>query len=442
MSSALSIALSALQAQSEAIDTTGNNLANMNTTGFKASTADFEDLISQYLGVGSGMQVGTGVARPINQQLFTQGPLQSSSSPLATAIQGNGFFIVNDPSSGAQLFTRDGNFKLSSTGVLQTQTGETVQGWVVSPNGTINTNTAPGNIVLPMGAVLPPQTTQNMSLSANLDAATPVGNSWSTTMQVVDSLGQTHTLTFTFTNVSGEPVGASTYPANTWQYQVSIPNSDIGVAPPGGSTPLNNGTGTITFDNNGLIQDLNGVAFGAGNSSIALSLPAGDSLADSATLGDSVSHQINWSLMDANGNGLITQFGTASGQSASQQDGSQAAQLVSVAIQNGGQIVATFSNGKQMVEAQLALASIQNPDSLVNVGNNNYSVTAATATPAIGLPQTGGRGQILGGQLEGSNVDMATEFTNLITYQSAYQASSRVITTVDQMTQDLMNLIR
>ncbi|MGH9440577.1 MAG: flagellar hook-basal body complex protein, partial [Terriglobia bacterium] len=104
MSSALSIALSALQAQSEGIDTTGNNLANMNTTGFKGSTADFEDLMSQYMGVGAGQAVGTGVARPINQQLFTQGPLQSSNSPLATAIQGNGFFMVTDP-SGAQLYT-------------------------------------------------------------------------------------------------------------------------------------------------------------------------------------------------------------------------------------------------------------------------------------------------------------------------------------------------
>jgi flagellar hook protein FlgE len=119
-----------------------------------------------------------------------------------------------------------------------------------------------------------------------------------------------------------------------------------------------------------------------------------------------------------------------------------AAQLTSISIQNGGQVVATFSNNQQKVEAQLALASVQNPDSLVNVGNNNFAATASTAAPTIGLPQTGGRGQIIGGQLEGSNVDMATEFTNLITFQSGYQASARVITTVNTITQDLMNLIR
>jgi flagellar hook protein FlgE len=489
MSSALSIALSALQAQSEGINTTGNNLANMNTTGFKGSTADFEDLISQYMGVGAGQAVGTGVARPINQQLFTQGPLESSTSPLATAIQGNGFFVVNDPSSGSQYYTRDGNFKISDSGVLQTQTGQNVQGWVVSPNGTINTSTAPGDIALPVGAVLPPQTTKNMSLSANLNASTPVGNSWSTTINAVDSLGQTHPLTFTFTPTA----------ANTWSGQVTIPVGDLAAGTPpatGGTTaasttvtvpstagiaigqsvsgagiPANTtvtaiGAGTITlsaaatataanvpltfgttvnllstpaslvFNSQGILQSASSTA-----SPISLSFPAGDSLADSASIGNGGT--MLWSLFDSNsGAPLITQFGTASSLSTSSQDGSQAAQLTSVAIQNGGSVVAQFSNGTQVVEAQLALAAIQNPDSLVNDGNNNFSTTAATSTPAVGLPQTGGRGQLLGGQLEGSNVDMATEFTHLITYQSAYQASSRVITTVNQMTQDLMNLIR
>ncbi|MGH9618537.1 MAG: flagellar hook-basal body complex protein, partial [Bryobacteraceae bacterium] len=217
MSSALSIALSALQAQSEGIDTTGNNLANMNTTGFKGSTADFEDLMSQYMGVGAGQAVGTGVARPINQQLFTQGPLQSSNSPLATAIQGNGFFMVTDP-SGAQLYTRDGNFTISQTGVLQTQTGENVQGWTVGSTGTVNTSTVPGDIALPTGAILPPQVTQNFSLSMNLDSNTVAGNPWSTTVTAVDSLGNTHVLTASFT---------PTATANTWNYQVTIPAADL-----------------------------------------------------------------------------------------------------------------------------------------------------------------------------------------------------------------------
>ncbi|HEX7361696.1 MAG TPA: flagellar hook-basal body complex protein [Bryobacteraceae bacterium] len=483
MSSALSIALSALQAQSEGIDTTGNNLANMNTTGFKGSTADFEDLMSQYMGVGAGQAVGTGVARPINQQLFTQGPLQGSNSPLATAIQGNGFFMVNDP-SGAQLYTRDGNFTISQTGVLQTQTGENVQGWTIGPTGMVNTSTVPGDITLPTGAILPPQVTQNFSLSMNLDSNTPAGNPWSTTVTAVDSLGNTHVLAATFT---------PTATANTWNYQVTIPAADLtngtppttgdtvsasnsvtvastagivvgqsvsGAGIPAGTTvagitsgtaftlsapatatangvPLTFGTtvpivtpGTLTFNPDGTLQS-------GTPSSVVLTVPT---LADGASIG--TGQLINWNLFDSNNSPLITQYGTTSAVSATQQDGTLAAQLTSVAIQNGGSVVATFSNGKQMVEAQLALASIQNPDSLENAGNNNFSATANTSAPAVGLPQSGGRGQILGGQLEGSNVDMATEFTNLITYQSGYQASSRVITTVNTLTQDLMNLIR
>jgi flagellar hook protein FlgE len=137
---------------------------------------------------------------------------------------------------------------------------------------------------------------------------------------------------------------------------------------------------------------------------------------------------------------MITQYGENSTSSTSQ-DGAQAAQLSQVAIQNGGQVVATFSDGQQKIEAQLALATVQNPDSLSNVGNNNFAATSQTATPSVGLPQTGGRGQIEGGALEASTVDMATQFTNLIVYQSAYQAASRVITTADQMTQDLLNVI-
>ena len=149
---------------------------------------------------------------------------------------------------------------------------------------------------------------------------------------------------------------------------------------------------------------------------------------------------INWDLFNASGAGAITQYGEASTASSSQ-NGTQAAQLTQVGIQQGGQVVASFSDGTQKVEAQLALASIQNPTSLQNVGNNNYATTTSTATPSVGVPQSGGRGQIMGGELEGSNVDMATEFTNLIVYQSGYQASSKVITTADQMNQDLLNLI-
>jgi flagellar hook protein FlgE len=438
MSSAFSIALSSLQAQSQAIDTTGNNLANMNTVGFKSSTVDFETLISENLGSGSAFQVGLGVGTPVNQQAFTQGPLQSSNSKLAAAIQGNGFFIVNN-SGGQQLFTRDGDFTVDKTGTLTTLTGEKVQGWIANAAGNINTNGAIGNIVLPSGELLPATPTTTFSMNGNLDSATtPGGQGFSQPISIVDSLGNTHTLTVTFTNVSGTTSGGTTYPANTWTYDVTIPQGDLSGTPALTADPsLLSAPGVISFNTDG---SLNTSASGF-SPTATLKLPGTYTLADSASFGTPTGNTITFNLLDSSGAPTLTQFAQASGIGSKTVDGSQAAQLSDFSIENGGLIVATFSNGQQQIKGQLALAAIQNPDTLQNVGNNNLIASGATAQPAIGVPLSAGRGQIFGAQLEGSNVDMATEFTKLITYQRAYQASSRVITTADQMSQDLMNLI-
>jgi flagellar hook protein FlgE len=422
MSSTFSIALSGLKAQSQAINTTGNNLANMNTDGFKGSAVNFKDLFSEFLGVSSGFQTGLGVSPPISSQLFTQGAIQSSLSGLAAAVQGDGFFVVKSP-AGQQLFTRDGNFQLDKTGVLRTQTGETIQGWMATPGGVINTSGIPGDIALPSGAILPPVATQNFSMNANLDASAAVGATYSQPISVVDSLGNTHDLTINFSKTA----------SNTWSYDVTIPAADVGAtgAPVSLLTPLvPAGPYTVGFKTDGTIDP----AATTGGTAPASAGITG--LADGAA-----AMTINWNFFDTSGNGTITQYGQPSSVGGSKQDGTQAAQLTSVSIETGGQIVATFSNGQKRVEAQLALASIQNPTSLQNAGNNNFAATSDTANPAIGIPQTADRGQILGGALEGSNVDMATEFTNLIVFQSAYQANSRVISTADQMNQDLFNVI-
>lgn len=421
MSSVFSIALSSLQAESEAINTTGNNLANMNTDGFKGSDVDFKDLFSQYIGNASSFQTGLGVSVPVNNQLFTQGAIQTTAAPLAAAIQGNGFFVVNS-SSGQQLFTRDGNFTQNAQGILQTQTGEDVQGWTAAANGTINTSGPTGSIVLPAGTTLAPQATQNFTIGANLNAqgvAGTVTGTYSAPMQVVDSLGNTHNLTITFTRSAASP--------NTWSYDVTIPGGDLTGGTAGTQQSVLAAPGTVTFNTDGTMSTAGGTA------PVAINV---NGLADGAA-----NMSMNWNLFDANGNGQLTNYAQTSSLGSSKQDGNQAAQLNSVAISTGGAVVAIYSNGQQKVEAQLALAAIQNPTSLENVGNNNLSVSTLTATPAIGIPQTGGRGQILGGSLESSNVDMAKQFTNLIVYQSAYQASSRVISTANNMNQDLMQLI-
>ncbi len=439
MSSAFSIALSSLQAQSEGINTTGNNLANMNTTGFKASNVDFETLISQNMGANGAFQVGLGVATPVNEQIFSQGPIQSSNSPLAAAIQGSGFFMVNN-SQGQQLFTRDGDFAIDNTGTLVTQTGEKVQGWTANQAGVINSNGATGNIVLPSGELLPATPTTTFSMNGNLDSQTAVGSvGFSQPITVVDSLGNNHTLTANFTNVSGTPntstSPASTYPANTWSYDVTIPKGDVTPAPASDLSLLSQ-PGVLSFNADGSMQTTAPFPDAA-----TLKLPAGTTLADNATLGASGSNAITWNLTDANGVASLTQYAQGSGIGSKTVDGSEAGQLSSIAVTTGGQIVASFSNGQEQVKGQLAMATMQNPGTLMNVGNNNFIASGQTSEPAIGLPSTGGRGQVQGSSLEQSNVDMATEFTKLITYQRAYQASSRVITTADQMSQDLMNLI-
>ncbi|HMF77684.1 MAG TPA: flagellar hook protein FlgE [Bryobacteraceae bacterium] len=421
MSSTFSIALSALQAQSAAINTAGNNLANMNTDGFKQSTVNFKDLFSERLGFAGGYNVGLGVSSPISNQLFTQGGIRTSTSPTAAAVQGNGYFVVKT-ATNQQLYTRDGNFVLDASGALRTETGEAVQGWTATPAG-INTNGLPTDITVPTAATLPAVASTTFLIGVNLDSSGVVGSasgSFTQPISVIDSLGDSHTLSINFTKTG----------ANAWSYDVTIPGEDVGgtpgtpqsvlpapPAPPIAMTFSSSGVWTIAAGATQAI-DITGLADGAADMSLT------------------------WNLTNSSGVPTITQYATASNSSSPTVDGSAAAQLNQVAIQSGGQVLASFSDGQTKVVGQLALASILNRNSLQNVGNNNFATTSASAIPAIGIPDTGGRGQILGGSLETSNVDMATQLTNLIIYQSAYQASSRVISTAQTLQQDLFQLIR
>jgi flagellar hook protein FlgE len=414
--SAFSVALSALQAESSGIDTTGNNLANLNTTGFKGSNVDFRDMVSQAIGGGSNStSQGLGVLPPLNIQQFTQGPIQASNSTLDCAVQGNGFFIVQN-SNGVQLFTRDGSFTVNADGVLQTQTGENVQGWSATASG-LNTSGPVGSIVVPAGTVLPPVATQNATMDINLNASATADttSTFSQPLQVFDTLGAAHTLTATFVKTGD----------NAWTETVTIPGADVGA-----SGPQTIGTASLTFDpNTGLLTSP------AKGNPVALTISG---LADGATFPNA----INLNLYNSDGTPAITQYAQPSSLSSATQDGSAAAQMTSIAINDGGQVQATFSNGQTKVEAQIALADIRNPNTLTNVGNNEFVATGATAQAAIGTAQTGGRGQVLGSSLEASNVDMATQFTNLIVYQRGYEAATKVISTADTITQDLVNLIR
>lgn len=419
MFTAFSTALSALDATTTAINVVGNNLANMNTTAFKDSDLSFSDLISQASGEGLAQtQVGLGTAQPLTDQDFSQGAVQTGQGALDAAIQGGGFFIAQSP-EGDTYYTRDGTFQLDSSGNLLTATGAAVQGWsATNSTGTIDTSGPISGIHITSGALSAPVATQNMTVDLNLNSAATADSSstFSTPVTVYDSLGTSHTLTVTFQKTD----------TNTWSYQVSIPGADVTAGTSGTPYNIPNASGTLTFDTTGQLTSP------AAGSPIDIQIPG---LSDGAS-----DMNISWDPYN-NGVGRITQFGEASAASASSQDGTSAAELVSVSISDGGAITAQYSNGVQSTVGQLAMAAISNPGTMIDAGSNQFQLSAATADPSVGTPGTGGRGTVVGEALEASNVDLATQFTNLITYQRSYEANAHVVTTADQLSQDTINLI-
>ena len=414
--SSFSTALSALTAHATAIDVTGNNLANLNTPGFKTSVVSFHDLVTQSLGAGFGeTQVGFGVGRPVTIRQFTQGAIQTTSGPLDVAIQGDGFFTVKNQ-QGNNLYSRGGNLQVDLNGVLTTATGEKLQGWsTLNVDGTLNTNAPVADIIVPTGSLKAPTATKNVSLDLNLNAAAIAGDAkgaFSTSIEVFDSLGQSHVLTVAFTKSTT---------ANQWNYSAQIPNADT-TSP---ATPL---TGTLTFDSNGKMAS-------------PLPTDPAPSIAVAGLADGASDMTISWSLFNGN-TPRINQFTQDSAVAALAQDGSATANLIRVGIGDGGKILAQYSNGQQVIVGQMAMVTIRNPNSLIAAGNNTFALSARSALPAIGLPGSGGRGTVLGGAVESSTVDIALEFTNLIIYQRGYQANAKVITTVDELSQETINLKR
>jgi flagellar hook protein FlgE len=411
MFNSFSTALSALSAFSTAVDVVGNNLANLNTAGYKTSVVAFHDLVTQSLGAEFGeTQAGFGVGRPTTLRQFSQGAIQSSSGPLDVAIQGDGFFILQTPQNGT-VYTRDGHLKVDSDGVLVTATGERVQGWS-EINGSLNTSAPVSDITLPVGVVRPPTPTTAFSLDMNLNAAAAEGTNFSKSIEVYDSLGAVHVVTVSLKKAAT---------ANEWDYELTVPDADV-------ESPVAAVTGSLAFNAQGRLES-----------------PAGTEDAPEIEIDGLVNGAapmtLTWNLFDGT-SPRITQFTQPSAVAANAQDGAPASQLIRVGIGDGGLILAQYSNGKQSIVGQLAMAAIRNPESLIAVGSNNYQLSARSALPAVGVSGTGGRGTIAGGSIEGSTVDLAREFTNLIVLQRGYQANAKVVTTVDEMSQETLNLKR
>ncbi len=405
-----SIPITGLQADSTALDTIGNNLSNLNTTAYKEQTTTFEDLFYQQIGVtGSSdpIQVGVGTKVSGTATDFTRGNLSTTTDSADMALAGDGFFVVQQ--NGVQSLTRAGNFQLDNQGNLTTVDGQSVMGFpVVSSTGSVSNTIAP--IALPIGATQPAQATQNMSLTVNLDSTAAAGATYSTPVTVYDALGQSHVATVTFTKAD----------ATDWNYSVTLPSGDAT------GTPVND-TGTLTFDSTGKLVapagDITGITF--------------PGMADAAS-------DMNFSLnlYNSAGNPTISQSAAPSTASASYQDGFASGVYQGFSVDSQGIITADFSNGHNLTVGQVAVASIANEQGLVRVGQNNYQTTASSGAATIGTAGTGGRGQIEDEALEMSNVDISTEFSNLIVAQRAFEANSKTVTTFDTVTQDAIGMIR
>jgi len=508
-----SIPLSGLDTSSTALSVIANNLANLNTVGFKGQRSMFQDLFYQQIGTsgdGNAVQVGVGASvAGIGSQL-TQGSIQTTGVPTDVAIQGDGFFVVNK--NGEELYTRAGNFSVGSDGSLMTQDGAVVQGYQAT-NGVIQATATLGGISIPTGLINPPKATTKVQLALNLDASgglatvaasqqtgtgipasatiatgsqlgfsdgtnnfsyttqandtlaniaaainsnanfsasvngsnlvvtakngqainftantltdastgalsetfSPTGTNapagtFSTSIVVHDALGASHVLTFNFTKAA----------ANTWNYQITVPSADLAA---GGNPVIN--SGTLAFN-------------GAGQLTSPSTNVTGLTISGLANGASPIT--FDWNLFNANGGGVLTQVAGSSATSSTQQDGYASGSLLSFTIGSDGVIQGIFSNGQTSPLGQIALASFANEQGLIRNGSNEFLASLASGAANVGEPGTGGRGTLSGGALEQSNVDIATQFAQLILAERSYQANAKAVTTFDEVTQTAINL--
>jgi flagellar hook protein FlgE len=407
-----SIALSGLEADSVSLNTIGNNLANLNTTAYKGQTTSFEDLFYQQIGQsgsGDAIQVGAGTKVSGTSTDFSEGTLlpDANSNPTDMALSGNGFFVVSQ--NGVQSLTRAGNFQISSNGGLITQDGQQVMGYPAI-NGVVNQNGSLQPIVIPVGATEGAQATQNVSVTSNLNSGATVGTPFTTPVTLYDSLGQSQQATISYDKTG----------TNTWSYAVTLP---AGAAT---GTPVNN-TGTLTFDSNGNLTSPTGTVAG-------ISFPG---MADGAS-----DLSFNWNLNDASGNPTLTQLATASTNNTQIQDGFASGNYQQISVDSSGLITAEFSNGQSSTVGQIAVASVANVQGLVATGGNNFTTSVASGQATVGVAGTGGRGTVEDNALEQSNVNISTEFSNLIVAQRAFEANSKTVTTFDTISQDVLAMVR
>jgi flagellar hook protein FlgE len=390
--------ISGLRAHQQMMDVTANNIANVNSVGYKASQTIFEDTLSQMMRAAGAPQAGQGGINPAQVGLgvrlagintnFVQGSAQTTGRATDLMVSGDGFFVVK--SVNEQLFTRAGAFNFDADGRLVTPTGAAVQGWP-AVNGVVNTNGQIGDIRLPMGTLIAPVITANVVISGNLPADGKAGDTIPRSISTYDQQGNVVNLTTTFTSDGTD-----------WTATITD-----------GTTP---DTGTVlTFGPNGLITNA---------PPSILYDPDGDGIGVTVDLAG---------LTFYTGNTTVSVLS---------QDGAPAATLQSFSINPDGQLVGVFSNLHKQTIAQVALANFNNPPGLEKVGDSLFRFTVNSGLAQVNTAGRAGLGVLQSGAIEMSNVDLAQEFTNLIVAQRGFQANSKVISTSDEMLNDLVNLKR
>ncbi|MCW2577469.1 MAG: flgE [Modestobacter sp.] len=423
-------AISGLRAHQTKLDVAGNNIANVNTVGFKGSQTVFEDTLSQVLRNGSApngavagtnpAQVGLGVKVAGITTNFGQGSTQNTGRASDFMISGDGFFITEQ--GNQQLYTRAGSFDLDGVGNLVTPDGATLQGWMADPNGVVDSNGPLKALKITQGQVLSPVATTGATVSGNLSAGA-VATDAPVTSQVTmyDALGNAHQVQATMTK---------TAVANQWTLALTENGTALGT--PATQTLTFNGSGANTGELTTSGTDpLAGPITDANGKKVVAFTP-------NATTYPSWAGPVTLDLS------ALNQFGGVSTAAAKQNEksGSALGTLQSYSLSNDGTIVGLYSNGLRQSIGQLALASFTNPGGLEKAGNSSYRAGDNSGNPLVGAAGTGGRGTLSAGALEMSNVDLAEEFTGLIVAQRGFQANSRVITTSDEILQDLVQLKR
>ena len=455
--------VSGMQNHQTRLDVIGNNVANVNTTGFKRGRVNFQDMISQQLsgaarpttevGGVNPKEVGLGVMTASIDTIFTQGNLQSTGVSTDVAIQGNGFFILKNGEES--FYTRAGAFGLDSEGTLvNPANGMRVQGWMAEElNGEMVLNTAGSteDIIIPVGTKDPAKATQNVNFACNLNKNTPeildgaspadiAKGTWSTEQKIYDSFGNQHMLNVSFTRVVGNP--------NQWEVTVNVnPDGEtptetrVGL----GTTDGTENTFLVNFDNNGTLLS---VMDSAGNMTnpegevilqTSFNVPGANPDEDGNPYRQTLN--INLGTIGSQKN-TITQSASQSSTKAFYQDGYTMGYLDNFKIDSTGTITGVYSNGTNRIIGQLALASFTNQGGLEKAGENTYVESNNSGMANIGVSGIAGKGSLLAGSLEMSNVDLTEQFTDMIVTQRGFQASSKTITTADTLLETVMNLKR